>query len=188
MKDAIIPSAPEPATTNFARCRVEEVIGIPAETFFDWYMNEPIENFMLGTLLVPPITGTEALPGAQWGEPGAARKIFFKDGTTALERILETDFPNGYSYQPWAYNNPVRLLSDHAISTMRAVPEDGRTRIVWDYGFHARSSLVLPMLRLFVTFDWSRNLANGLSELKKHLDTHGTTKRIHEARQLRSAA
>lgn len=179
---------PETGDSSYAQCCVEELIAIPAETFFDWYMHEPIENFMLGTLMVPPITGTEALPGPEWGQAGAVRKIFFKDGTTALERILETDFPRSYSYQPWAYTNPVKLLSDYAVSTMSAVPEDGNTRIVWDYGFHARNSLALPLLKMFVSLDWKRNLAGGLRVLKQHLETHGTARRIHEMAQEKSAA
>ena len=178
-----VDTAPAPAAEDalYARCRLEEVIDLPADTFFDWYMHEPIENFMLGTLVVPPITGTELLAGPEWGEPGAARKIHFKDGTTALERILETDLPNGYSYQPWAYTSPVRLLSDYAVSEMRALPEDGKTRIVWDYAFHARNGIALPVLKLFVKLDWKRNLAGGLKVLKTHLETHGTVKQIHDA-------
>ena len=176
-------TAPAPAESDgtYAKCRVEEMIDLPAEDFFDWYMNEPIENFMLGTLVVPPITGTEAIPGPEWGRAGAARKIFFKDGTTALERILETDLPNGYRYQPWAYTSPVRLLSDYAVSEMRVLPEDGKSRIVWDYAFHARNGISLPVLKLFVALDWKRNLAGGLKVLKAHLEQHGTDKRIHEA-------
>ncbi len=166
---------------KYAHCRLEEVIDLPAESFFDWYLSEPIENFMLGTLVVPPITGTEALPGPDWGEPGAARKIFFKDGSTALERILSTDLPNGYRYQPWAYTSPVRLLSDYAVSEMRVAPENGKTRLTWNYAFHARNGIALPVLKLFVSLDWKRNLANGLRVLKAHLELHGTDKRIHEA-------
>ncbi len=41
------PPAPHPADDeNYATCRVETVIGIRADAFFDWYMHEPIENFM----------------------------------------------------------------------------------------------------------------------------------------------
>lgn len=174
--------APHPADdNNYATCRVEAVIGIRADAFFDWYMHEPIENFMLGTLMVPRITRTEPLPGPAWGEPGAARKIWFKDGTTSLERILSTDLPRSYSYQPWAYTNPVKLISDYATSTMAAVPEGDQCRIVWDYGFHAKYSWARPMLRAFVHLDWKRNLEGGLKVIKAHLETHGTARRIHEA-------
>jgi hypothetical protein len=176
-----VTQAPEPAQDGYAKCRVEAAINLPADKFFDWYMHEPIENFMLGTLIVPRITGTQALPGPKWGEPGAARKIAFKDGTTSLERILSTDLPRSYSYQPWAYTSPVRLLSDYAVSTMSALAHDGKCRIVWDYGFHARNSLALPLLGAFVSLDWKRNLENGLAVLKKHLEAHGTARRIHEA-------
>ena len=174
--------APEPDRdrSTYANVRVEEVIDVPADDFMAWYMFEPIENFMLGTLVVPPITGTEPLEGPAWGQPGSARKIFFRDGTISLERILSTDLPRGYSYQPWAYTNPVRLLSDHAVSTMRAEHEGAKTRIVWDYGFHARSRAAKPLLQLFVNLDWKRNLQGGLRVLKTHLEIHGTAKRIHE--------
>jgi len=182
MTDA--PFAPPPALDGdpgrYASVRVEETIAIDADAFLPWYMHEPIENFMLGTLAVPPITGTEMLPGPAWGELGAARRIHFRDGTVSLERITALDLPRSYSYQPWAYTNPVRLISGHAVSTMAALPDPSGTRIVWDYGFHARSALVRPLLQAFVTLDWRRNLANGLKVLKLHLEAHGTARRIHE--------
>lgn len=175
--------APEPAKDGYATCRVEILIDIPAEKFFDWYIGEPVENFMLGSVMVPAIVATRPLPGPAWGEPGAARQFTFKDGTVASERILSTDFPRSYSYQPWAYDNPVRLLSDYATSTMSALPEGGKTRIVWDYGFHARQGWMVPLLQAFVSLDWSRNLNNGLKVLKSHLETHGTSLHIHEVRK-----
>ncbi len=181
--------APEPDRNSaaYAWVRVEETIDVPADEFMGWYMFEPIENFMLGTIVVPPITGTEPLPGPAWGMPGAGRRIFFRDGTVSLERMLSTDLPRGYSYQPWAYTNPVRLLSDHAVSTMRAEAAGTMTRIVWDYGFHARSRMARPLLQLFVNLDWKRNLQGALRVLKTHLEVHGTGKRIHEVARRRAA-
>ena len=174
------PSAPEPqeAGNLYAATRVETVIDVPPEDFFAWYLFEPIENFMLGTLIVPPITSTEALAGPAWGEPGSSRTIYFKDGTTSLERILETDLPRSYRYQPWAYTSPVRLLSDYAVASMRVEPDGVKSRIIWDYSFHASNFLAKPLLQLFVTLDWRRNLTNGLQVIKKHLETQGLSKRI----------
>ncbi|MEE9375707.1 MAG: SRPBCC family protein [Rhizobiaceae bacterium] len=173
---------------NYAHCCCEIIIDLKAQDFFDWYMHEPIENFMHGTLIVPPITGTEPLPGPKWGKQGAARKITFKDGTVASEKILSLNLPLEYHYQPWAYNNPVRLLSDYAKSTMRAEPMGDKTRIVWDYSFHARNMVALQPLKLFMMLDWKRNLENGLKVLKAHLEEHGTCKRIHETIAMKKAA
>ena len=101
MTSAALP-APEPDLVGklYASTTVATVIDMPPEDFFAWYLHEPIENFMLGTLIVPPITATQAIPGPEWGKPGSSRKIFFKDGTTSLERILSTDLPRSYKYQP----------------------------------------------------------------------------------------
>lgn len=175
-----VPSAPEPHGPGdlYASTSVETVIDIAPDNFFAWYLFEPIENFMLGTLIVPPITATEALPGPAWGEAGSIRKITFKDGTTSLERILSTDLPRSYRYQPWAYTNPVRVLSDYAVSSMRVEPIGGKCRVVWDYSFHARYRFAKPLLQLFVTLDWRRNLANGLKIVKQHLETAGPASRI----------
>jgi len=167
--------------SNYAHCRVEEVIDMQATDFFEWYLRQRLENFMKGTMVVPPITGSEALEGPQWGEVDSARKIFFKDGTEALERIIATDFPNGYEYQPWAYTSPVRLLSDFATSNMRAVQDGDQTRIIWDYAFHSKSALALPVLKLFVMLDWKRNLTGGLKIIKQHIEAHGTAVDLHQA-------
>ncbi len=182
MKNDNFASAPSPAgiESGYARCRVEEVFNVPFDGFLEWFVHEPVENFLLGTMIVPAISGTEALAGPAWGMPGSARKIFFKDGSTSLERIVETDFPSSYTYQPWAYTNPVRFLSDYALATASVVNEKNQTRFVWDYGFHARNGLALPLLRAFVRLDWKRNMANGLAVLKKRIEVHGIKHRIHE--------
>ena len=178
----------DPNESNYAHCRVEEIMPIPADTFFDWYIGEPIENFMLGTLIVPPIVGTKTMTESPFGAPGSDRLIHFKDRTVARERVLTSDYPRSYSYQPYAYTNPMRLFSDHAKATMTAVPEGEHARIVWDYAFHARSTMALPIVRLFVQMDWKRNLAGGLKVIRAHLEQHGTSRRIHEVRPSRQAA
>jgi hypothetical protein len=177
-----LPVAPDidPDESTYAHCRVEETLPIKAETFFDWYMQEPISNFMIGTLIVSPVTGVKSVPGQIFGEPGGNRIVEFKDGTIAYERVLTSDFPRQYFYQPYAFTNPVRLISDHAKATMKAVPEGDHTRIVWDYAFHARHKMFVPILRFFVSMDWARNMRNGLKVIKKHIEVHGTSKHIHE--------
>lgn len=184
------PTAPalDSDEANYATCQVTALMPIAANDFFDWYMAEPIENFMLGTLFVPPITGVELVGCDNFLEPDALRLITFRDGTIAWEKLLSTDFPHSYSYMPYAYTNPMRLFSDHAKATMTAVPEGGQARIVWDYAFHARNRAVLPIVKLFVALDWKRNLANGLAVIRNHLAEHGAQKRIHEAAAFDRAA
>ncbi|MEE9315086.1 MAG: SRPBCC family protein [Rhizobiaceae bacterium] len=170
----------DPDDSNYAHCQVIETLPIPADSFFDWYMDEPPENFMMGTLVVSPITGTEPISKEPYGKPGTSRLFNFKDGTVARERIISMDMPREYFYQPYGYDNPIHLLSDYAKSTMRAEPDGENTRIVWDYAFHAKNKVALQVVRLFVSFDWKRNLQNGLTVIKAHLEEHGTSKRIHE--------
>ncbi|QDZ02060.1 hypothetical protein FQ775_17660 [Nitratireductor mangrovi] len=179
MSDVVVPAL-DPDESNYAHCQVVDVLPIRAERFFDWYIDEPIENFMLGTPFVSPVLGCEPLPGDPYGVPGSERLIKFKDGTVARERILSTDFPNSYFYMPYAYDNPIRLFSDHAKGRMTALPEGDNARIVWDYAFHARNRLALNVVKLFVALDWKRNMANGLKVIKAHLAEHGPEKRIHE--------
>lgn len=183
-------TAPEldPDESNYAHCRVVEVLPIEADKFFEWYLQEPIENFMHGTLMVSPVSGTQPLPGDAYGVPGSERLITFKDGTVARERIISMDLPRSYFYMPYAYTNPMRLFSDHAKATMASVPEGDNARIVWDYAFHARNKASLQVVKLFVSFDWRRNMANGLKVIKAHLEKHGPTKRIHEVADLAEAA
>jgi hypothetical protein len=175
--------APELAKDGYATCTVETVIDIPADTFFDWYLFEPVESFMVGSVMVPAIIATQPLESPAWPQPGSTRKYTFKDGTVALEHIVSTNLPRSYSYQAWAYDNPVRFLSDHAKATMSALPEGNKTRVVWEYGFHARQSWMVPLLQIFVSLDWTRNLNNGLKVLKSHLETHGTSHHIDDVKR-----
>jgi len=175
----IVPSQ-DPNEENYAHCQVTALMPIEADRFFDWYMDEPIENFMRGTTFVAPIIGTALLSGTTYRNAGDQRRIHFKDGTVASELILSTDFPRSYSYQPYAYDNPIRLFSDYAKSTMAAVSEGPQTKIVWDYAFHARNKAALQVVKLFVALDWKRNLQNALAVIEKHLAEHGPSKHIHE--------
>lgn len=178
------PTAPQldQNEANYAHCQVIERLPVAADEFFGWYLAEPIENFMHGTLVVPPITGTQMITRGEFGGVGSARHITFKDGTVAYERVLATDYPRSYSYQPYAYNNPIRLFSDYAKAKMTAEADGDRTRIVWDYAFHARNRACLPLVKLFVTLDWSRNLANGLKVIRAHTEKHGLSRPIREPR------
>ena len=178
----------DPDDTNYAHCQVIETLPIPADSFFEWYMGEPPENFMMGTIVVPPIIGTEPLSKEPYGNAGTSRIFHFKDGTVAAERIISMDMPREYFYQPYAYDNPIHFLSDHAKSTMRAEPDGENTKIIWDYAFHAKNKYALPLVKLFVSLDWKRNLTNGLKVIKAHLEVHGTSKRIHEVSDLKKAA
>lgn len=177
------PPAPplDPNEANYARCQVTEVLPVPFGTFFDWYFVEPVEHFMRGTVTVAAITSVENIPGFTYGRPREPRIYHFRDGTRAYEHVLESNFPHGYSYQSWAFTNPVKFICDHAKARMRAEPDGtGRTKITWDYAFHARNRLVLPFLQLFVGVEWRRSMRSVLGILKAHLARHGTTSQIHD--------
>lgn len=179
MTDPIAPAL-DPDDSNYAHCRVIERLPIPADQFFDWYIAEPIENFMLGTFFVSPIIGTRVITEGPFGSKGTARHISFKDGTVAYERVTETNYPHGYSYQPYAYDNPIRLFSDYAKATMTAEPDGDGCRIVWDYAFHAKNKAALQVVKLFVKLDWARNLANGLKVIRAHMEKHGVSRSIRD--------
>ena len=57
--------------------------------------------------------------------------LFFKDKTVASEVVVAADLPNSYSYQPYAFNNPMCMLADYAKSTMRVEADGENTRVIW---------------------------------------------------------
>ncbi len=178
----------DPDESNYAHCRVVETLPIAADSFFEWFMAEKPENLMRGTVLVSPVIRTEKLTAEPFGAPGTSRMFYFKDGTIAREVILSSDFPREYSYQPYGYDNPIHILSDYAKATMRAEPEGDRTRVIWDYAFHAKNKYALQPVKLFVSFDWKRNLTNALKVMKAHLEVHGASKQIDDVSDLNQVA
>jgi len=174
MSDVIVPDL-DSDFSNYAHCQVSETLPIAPDSFFDWFMNEPPENLMLGTLLVSPMTGTEPLSEEGFGAPGTKRMFHFKDGTIAREVMLETDLPKRISYQPYGYNNPICFLSDHAKASMRVDPHKDGALITWDYAFHAKNKFALQLVKLFVSLDWKRNLRNALKVMKSKLEDMGVS-------------
>ncbi len=127
-------------------------------------MREPIENFMLGTAFVAPITGTALILRIVVRKRGRRAPHPLPGRHRGAERILSTDFPRSYSYMPYAYDIPIRLFSDYAKATMSALPvADEEARIVWDYTPSTRRTVHhCRWCGLFVALDWKRNLQNGL--------------------------
>lgn len=165
-------SAPEldPDNSNYAHCQLVDILPIPADKFLDWFLAVPLEDYMLGSMIVPVITGTRPLSEKPYGTAGTSRIIDFRDKSECRECIISTDFPNSYFYQPYGFTSPLRFLSDHAKSTMHceAVDKD-TTRIVWDYAFHARNKIALQLIRIFVKVDWMRYMKGAIDTLKVQL-------------------
>jgi hypothetical protein len=173
---------------NYAHCQVTETFQIHPDQFLKWLLNEPLENFMLGTMVVSPIVGTELLSEEAYGAAGTSRLIHFKDKTIAKERVLSENFPESYSYQAYGYNNPIRFLADYAKAAMRVEADGENTRLIWDYAFHSKNKAALSVVKLFVSLDWKRNMTNALAIVKAHLEEHGPSVHIHEVSDLKKAA
>ena len=77
MENAIAPDI-DPNESNYAHCRVEEILPIKPEAFFDWYFAQEPESIMLGTLVVSPIVKTLPIQGPTFGEVGSARSFVFQ--------------------------------------------------------------------------------------------------------------
>ncbi|MGB6118788.1 MAG: SRPBCC family protein [Mesorhizobium sp.] len=177
------PAAPEidPVEINYAHCQVTEYLPIKADDFFDWYLSQPMENFMPGSLIVPAIATTDNVGAHSYGSVGSTRRIKFKNGKTAYERVFYTNFPRSYSYQPYAYMIPISLFSDYAKATMTVLPEGDGCKVVWDYAFHARNSLSLNFVRLFVKLEWTRYLSSALELMRNRLEQQTASAQGHGA-------
>lgn len=170
-----MPNFPAPQldadSSSYVKCQVAETLPIAAGLFFDWYLKQAPENFMQGTMVIAPVVAHEPLTRQPFGEKNASRMMHFEDGTVARERVLEENLPRSLTSQLFGYDHSIRLVADHATSTISVKEVDAEhCRVVWDYAFHARNAASMSVLKLFVPFDWKRNISNALNAMRDQLE------------------
>jgi NAD(P)-dependent dehydrogenase (short-subunit alcohol dehydrogenase family) len=141
---------PMVANDGFVTHTEEILIDVPLDQYNAWSTNRPLESVLPAVEGIPRVLRTEAVQGT-WDAVGARRRVVLEDGHYAAEEAIANDKPALFRYQVWGYTNVVRFLTDYAIGEFRLEDASGKTRVIWTYAFHARSTLTRPFLSNFVT-------------------------------------
>lgn len=134
---------------------VETVVQGGLEAVFDFLTAEDVLPKVLpGYGVLPGVVGTRDLTGP-WDTPGSTRTVLLADGSNAREEVLAFERPRCFRYRIDRFSFALRHFATHGEGQFRfeeVVP--GRTRVKWQYTFHAKNAPSALLLNLLVKTQW----------------------------------
>lgn len=92
---------------------------------------------------------------APWDQPGAARVIHLRDGSTVREQITQHQAPDYFAYRVWDFGNPIiRALAQGAEGEWTFTAMENGTHVRWTYRFRAKNRLAALPLAGIVHILW----------------------------------
>jgi hypothetical protein len=123
---------------------------VPIETAFDAILPAPLEQvFARGYGPIPAIRGTEQVQPGPWGQNGYVRTIRMADGGAVREELTRVDRPTAFGYTLSEVSGPMKFLASRVQGLWTFEPEDGGTRVTWEWIVHPASTFSAPLLPIF---------------------------------------
>ena len=106
-----------------------------------------------------------------WDAVGQTRTIVLSDHSTANETLDNYQFPHTFGYTVTGYTSVLRLLVTKGVATWHCTSTPTGTLISWQYAYHARSVLAVPVLWLLMVLFWKKYMRAAVNILQIQL--HG---------------
>lgn len=128
---------------------IDAAVSVPPEKSFDYIVPVDLSHIFHRHLLIPGVQRTdEAQP---WFTPGLARTVYFQDGSTAREELLEVVPPKSFAYRITNFTGVNKLLLARIDGVWQFTRrDDGGTAIVWTYSLVPRNATSRVVIKLFV--------------------------------------
>jgi len=162
-----VASAQIPA--HWAQHTVEDTVNLSAEAFWERFFQISLED--VGSVgdykQLPQIVKTTPVVG-DFSAVGHARRVHFDTDETVLESIIGMEQATSFSYELTEVELGLRRFAHRARGHWQYVPlADGRTRIVWTYGFDQKNGLTKMLLRQYIRSTHRHWMQDTLTEMIK---------------------
>ncbi len=146
---------------------VEAVFDLPADEVSEWFEKLPLDKALPGTPEVPGVERTEPLTNGRWGTVGQRRRVVLKDGSTALEEIVESELPKRVRYVVWNYTTDAAAYVEYGVGEFRFAPAGDKTKVEWTYAFASRGWPASWFLPGFVNGDYRAMMEKSIVAMKE---------------------
>ncbi|HAA17345.1 MAG TPA: hypothetical protein DCP28_00695, partial [Cytophagales bacterium] len=162
---ANLASAQIPA--QWAQYTVEDTVALSAAEFWERFFQINLED--VGSVgdykNLPRIIKTTPVRG-DFSAEGHARRVHFDTDETLLESIIESQPATLFAYELTEIELGLRRFAHRARGQWQYFPlADGRTRIVWTYGFDQKNALTKLLLRQYIRSTHRHWMQDTLSEM-----------------------
>jgi len=135
---------------------------------WNFWRNNPVTDFATLTQRIPEIERFVVLRG-NWGEPGSVRRVEFKNGGSALERVL-TSNNSEFTYQIWDIKTSSGGFINHIYGEFNVRQANQGSEIVWRYNVKPANFLVRPFIGAFLRNDFAPFMEEGLQGVAKKFE------------------
>lgn len=158
--------------TNWAQHTVEDTINIPIEIY--WELSFKLNLEEIGSVGnyndLPKIIRTTPVNG-NFSKVGDSRRVHFNTGQTLLESIVLWQKPDRFAYELTELEIGLKRVARRARGYFRHYPlPDGRTRIVWTYGFDQKNALLKWFINRYIKTTHQFWMQDTLAEMKRQTE------------------
>ncbi|WP_298146509.1 hypothetical protein [Flavobacterium sp.] len=159
--------------SNWVQHTVEDTINVPIEIY--WELSFKLNLEEIGSVgnydNLPKIVKTTPVSG-NFSKVGDSRRVHFNTGQTLLESIIEWQNPKSFAYELTELEIDLKRVakrarghfSHHALS-------DGRTRIIWTYGFDQKNFLFKWLIKNYIKTTHRFWMTDTLKEIKRQTES-----------------
>jgi hypothetical protein len=122
---------------------------------------------------LPAVTAVRNQTG-DWDAVGQTRTIVLSDQSTACETLDNYQFPHAFGYTVTNYTSVLRLLVTKGVATWHCTSTSDGTLISWQYAYHTRSVLAVPLLWLLMVLFWKKYMRAAVNILQIQLQAAPT--------------
>ncbi len=122
---------------------------------------------------LPAVTAVRQQTG-DWDAVGQTRTIVLSDQSTAFETLDNYQFPHTFGYTVTNYTSVLRLLVTKGVATWQCTSTPDGTLITWQYAYHTRSVLAVPVVWLLMVLFWKKYMLAAVNILQMQLQTAPT--------------
>ncbi|RIW13420.1 hypothetical protein D0X99_16755 [Algoriphagus lacus] len=158
--------------SGWAQHTVEDTVNVPIEIYWDLSFKLNLEEIgSVGNYKdLPKIQKTTPVNGS-FSKVGDSRRVHFNTGQTLLESIIEWQNPYSFSYELTELEIDLKRVAKRARGNFQHFPlQDGRTRIVWTYGFDQKNLILKWLINRYIQTTHKFWMRDTLAEMKRQTE------------------
>jgi hypothetical protein len=143
-------------------------ISRPIQVVFDYVLPIDLSHIFMKYKFLPGVIRTNEKE--KWIKPGLSRTVFFDDGNTAQEELLEVNSPEYFAYKITNFTSPLRFLVNQINGNWKfSSPNSSFTKIVWEYELIPKNPFTSWIISTFLLNDMKVFLQNSVDVIAQDL-------------------
>ncbi len=143
-------------------------IDVSQKEAFEYIVPIDLSRIFKGYRNLPAVVKTDE--SEKWIKPGLERTVFFEDGSTAKEKLLEVNNPDNFSYKVNQFTSPLKHLAKQINGRWEfSKGPDLKTKIHWQYEIVPKHFFAKMIINGILKSQINHILTNALQIIREDL-------------------